>query len=72
MEPDKTMFIILGLALRILGVVVCTSKAKELNRSTGSWGFFGFLFPVIAMISIQFMKPITNWESNVDTTKDGE
>jgi hypothetical protein len=50
--------------LRIVGAVVCSNKAKELNRSTGGWGFFGFVSPIIAMIWVHCMKPITLWEKN--------
>jgi len=59
-------FVIVVLILRIVGVMVCVNKAKELNRSTGGWGFFGFVSPILAMIWIQFMKPVTNWDSNID------
>jgi len=69
MEDGKAVFMILGLVLRIIGAFVCSSKAKELNRSTGGWGFFGFISPIIAMIWIQFMKPIMVWDRNVDVEK---
>jgi len=62
-----TLIIVLG--LRIVGTIVCVNKAKELNRSTGGWGFFGFISPIIAMIWIHCMKPITLWDENVDITK---
>lgn len=64
--------VIVVLVLRVVGIVVCSKKAKELNRSTGGWGFFGFISPILAMIWIQFMKPITLWDTNVDvnTTAD--
>ena len=48
---------ILGLALRIIGLVVCSKKATELNSSKIGWGIFGLFMPIIAMIWIQFMKP---------------
>jgi hypothetical protein len=64
MEDGKAVFMVLGLVLRIIGAFVCSSKAKELNRSSGGWGFFGFISPIIAMIWIQFMKPIMVWDSN--------
>jgi len=57
---------ILLLGLRVLGVIVCVNKAKELNRSTGGWGFFGFISPILAMIWIQFMKPVMVWDKDVD------
>lgn len=69
MEDGKAVFMILGLVLRIIGAFVCSSKAKELNRSTGGWGFFGFISPIIAMIWIQFMKPIMVWDSNAEIEK---
>ena len=64
MEPG--IVLIVQLVLRIVGVVVCSNKAKELNRSTGGWGFFGFISPIIAMIWIQFMKPVMVWDRNLD------
>ena len=72
MEDGRAIFMILGLILRIVGAVVCSNKAKELNRSTGGWGFFGFISPIVAMIWIQFMKPIMVWDSNVDLNKPTE
>jgi hypothetical protein len=47
-------------------MVVCSNKAKELNRSSGGWGFFGFVSPIIAMIWINCLKPITIWDTNTD------
>jgi uncharacterized membrane protein len=69
MEDSGGVFVILGLVLRIVGVIVCSNKARELNRSTGGWGFFGFIMPIIAMIWIQFMKPVMVWDKNVDINK---
>ena len=67
MEPEVVL--IIQLVLRIVGVIVCSNKAKELNRNTGGWGFFGFVSPILAMIWIQFMKPIMVWNSNIDLNK---
>lgn len=67
MEPEVVL--IIQLVLRIVGVIVCSNKAKELNRNTGGWGFFGFMSPILAMIWIQFMKPIMVWNSNIDLNK---
>ena len=64
MESGFLVLIIFG--LRIVGVIVCSNKAKELNRSAGGWGFFGFISPILAMIWIQFMKPVMVWDSNID------
>lgn len=49
------------LALRIGGAWYCSGKAGKLNRSKGGWGCFGFISPILAIIWIQFMKPITDW-----------
>jgi hypothetical protein len=61
MESDG-FFVIIQLVLRTVGVVVCVNKAKALNRSEGGWGIFGFVSPILAIIWIQFMKPIIKWE----------
>ncbi|WP_439128447.1 hypothetical protein [Polaribacter sp.] len=63
---DQGVVVILILILRIVGILVCVNKAKELNRSTGGWGFFGFISPILAMIWIHCMKPVTTWDKNVD------
>ena len=62
MNPLLALFL---LGLRILGAIVCSKKAKELNRDTGGWGFFGFISPIVAMIWINCLKPIMVWEENV-------
>lgn len=56
--------VIIFLILRIVGIFVCSAKAKELNRSSGTWGFLGFISPIIAMIWIHCLKPITIWDNN--------
>lgn len=61
--------LIVVLILRVVGVIVCVNKAKELNRSAGGWGFFGFVSPILAMIWIQFMKPVMKWDENVKIDK---
>jgi len=50
---------IILLVVRIIITVYCVNRAGELNRSKTGWGFFGFFFPIIAIIWIQFMKPIS-------------
>jgi hypothetical protein len=65
MEPG--VLLIIQLILRVIGIFVCSSKAKELNRNSGGWGFFGFVSPIIAMIWINCLKPITIWDTNTDT-----
>ncbi len=60
MEPGLGILIVI---LRIVGISVCVKAAKARNRNTFGWGFFGFMSPIIAMIWIQFMKPIVKWEN---------
>lgn len=64
--------VIFQLILRIVGTLVCVNKAKNLNRSTGGWGFFGFVSPIIGMIWIHFMKPVTDWDTNIEVNKKQE
>ena len=63
---ERGVLMILGLVLRIVGAIVCSNKAKTLNRDPRGWGIFGFFSPILAIIWIQFMKPIMIWERNVD------
>jgi hypothetical protein len=65
MEDSSTVFLLLGVILRIVGALVCFNKAVTLNRNSGGWGLFGFMAPIIAMIWIQFMRPIMEWDKNV-------
>jgi hypothetical protein len=53
---------ILVAILRIVAIVYCANKANELNRSGWGWGIFALFFPILAMIVIQFVKPIMVWE----------
>ncbi|MFV9551433.1 hypothetical protein [Algibacter sp. PT7-4] len=61
---DEAFVAIAQIVLRVVGVLVCVNKAKALNRSQSGWGFFGFVMPVIAIIWIHCLKPVTNWENN--------
>jgi hypothetical protein len=54
--------VLIQFALRIIGAIVCNQRAKHLNRSQTGWGIFGFIFPIIAMIAVYFMKPKMVWE----------
>lgn len=63
---DQAVVVLIQFGLRIIGIVVCASKATKLNRSSFGWGFFGFVMPVLAMIWIQFMKPIMKWDENIN------
>ena len=53
--------------VRILVAIYCFNKAKDLNRSKSGWGVFGFFIPLLAIIWIQFIKPIINIQKNEDT-----
>jgi hypothetical protein len=64
MQSPGMIFVQLG--LRIIGAIVCSSKASSLNRNAGGWGVFGFALPILAMIWIQFMKPIIDWKKGSD------
>jgi hypothetical protein len=61
-DGSGMILVIFSLLLKIVGAIVCSSKAKELNRSTGGWGFFGFISPILAMIWIHCMKPNIEWD----------
>jgi hypothetical protein len=57
-NENEAMIRIIGLIIRIIITVYCVNKAKRLNRNTWGWGLFAFFIPIIALIWIQFMKPI--------------
>lgn len=46
------------IALRIFGMIDCHNKSITLNRNSFGWTVFGFVLPVVAMITIRFFKPI--------------
>ncbi len=53
--------------VRIAIVVYCINKAKELNRNPVGWALFAFFIPIIALIWIQFTKPIIEYQpSEID------
>jgi len=66
MNEGQKSQVILMLLLRVFGTIICVYKAKKLNKSEVGWGLFGFVFPLVAIIWIQFMKPILVWNSNID------
>ena len=65
-DGSRAIIIIFTLLLRVVGAIVCSNKAKELNRSSGSWGFFGFFMPIVAMIWVNCLKPNIEWEKKSD------
>lgn len=63
MEYDSTTTGYLFLAvIRIGAMIYCVNRAGSLNRSEFGWGIFAFVFPIIALIAIHLVKPITLWE----------
>ena len=65
-SDGSPVLLMIQLILRIVGILVCVNKAKELNRSEGGWGFFGFLMPIVAMIWVHCMKPKVTWENQAN------
>jgi hypothetical protein len=65
-DGSQAILAIFSLLLRFVGAAVCASKAKELNRSSGGWGFFGFFMPIVAMIWIYNKKPNIEWNQKTD------
>ena len=49
------------IALRVIGPIVCAMQAEKKNRSAGLWAFFGLVFPIIAMLCIFSLSPVTKW-----------
>lgn len=54
----------LMIGIRMTGWFVCQTQAVILNRNQFKWSIIGFVIPVIAMIWIHCLKPVTNWEEN--------
>jgi len=61
MEEGAGFLIIIQIVLKIVGAIVCTNKAGELNRSGLGWGIFGFSMPILAMIIVYSLKPKIDW-----------
>jgi len=55
------ILIIIQIALKIVGAIVCASKAGKLNRRELGWGIFGFFLPILAMIIVHCLKPKIDW-----------
>lgn len=62
MEPVFTLLLIL--ALRLGGPIYCGLKAERLNRNVAGWAIIGLFFPIISMIVISCLNPLTNWHSD--------
>ena len=59
---------LLLLIFRIIAIVVCVNKAKELNRSSSNWGLFAFFMPLVALIVVHCVKSKVVWDNNVDNS----
>jgi len=57
------------IVIQIFITIYCVNKARMLNRSKWGWGLFGFFFPIIAVIWIQFIKPRFIWDNNPDVNQ---
>jgi hypothetical protein len=56
------MLLLIGIVLiRLFGMFGCATKAEELNRSVGGWGFLGFMMPIVSMIIVYCLKPKIKW-----------
>jgi len=54
------ILLFLGTIISIVVSIYCVKKAEKLNRSRFGWALFGFCLPLIAIIVMQFMKPLTD------------
>ena len=59
--PELIIILIL-IVPRVIGFIYCGKKAKELNRDVSIWKFLGVFSPILAMIVIQFLKPVVKYE----------
>lgn len=62
MESILSAFFIL--ILRLGAPIYCGIRAEKLNRSVGGWAILGLFLPIISIIIISCLKPITNWHSD--------
>jgi hypothetical protein len=53
---DILMF--LGTIFSLVVSFYCVKKAEKLNRSRFGWALFGLCLPLIAVIVVQYMKPL--------------
>ena len=64
MDNSLGLVILIILLIRIAIIVACVRKAKKLGRSQLTWGLLGLFIPLIAIIVIQFMKPVNGQKMN--------
>jgi hypothetical protein len=62
MEPIITVFFIL--VLRLGGPIYCGLRADKLNRNVTGWAIIGLIFPIISIIIISCLSPLTKWHAN--------
>ena len=53
--------VFIWLLLRCVGPIYCGMRADSLNRTPWVWAVLGFLFPIISIISISALSPVTKW-----------
>jgi hypothetical protein len=51
------ILLLLRILISVIVSIYCVNRADRLNQSKLLWGLFGFFFPPIAFIVIQFIKP---------------
>lgn len=63
------LYIILAVVARFHAPEYCSIKAKELNRDENIWGFWGVLFPLVAVLLLHNLSPKIIWEEKKKTKK---
>ncbi len=48
--------IFINIAVRVFSAYFCSNFAKDLNRESNSWAFFGFFLPSVAFITMTFVS----------------
>jgi hypothetical protein len=69
---DAKTLIIFRIVIRIIAIIICVQRARKLNRSQFGWGFFGFVFPIPAVIWIYCLKVNKKWIENPPTTNSSD
>lgn len=55
-KEDTQLFGVINLIGRIITLIILFEATSKLNRSYIGWAIFGFLFPILALISIGLVK----------------
>jgi formate hydrogenlyase subunit 3/multisubunit Na+/H+ antiporter MnhD subunit len=66
---ETRTIVIIQIVFRVIAAVICTFRARNLNRSQTIWGIFGFIFPVLAVIAVFLMKNKIAWHLSKNKTK---